>query len=173
MYSVKPFRKRWILSAKSNKKEIKMPTIESRVLINSSDVDRVYQLAKDVEDFPNFMPDIESVTIVKNESNGTVITDWVGVVKQFRLKMRWTEKDIWDDQKHTCDFTLVKGDFTEYSGKWTFKEVDHQVEFYSTLTYGYNIPLIGPVIKKVIEKKMQENLDGILLAIKNEAEKAG
>lgn len=146
-----------------------MPIIESRVLIDGK-LDDVYQTAKDIEKFPEFMEDVTSVKIVGHEGENTVISDWVGEVKQFRVKMKWTEKDIWDDINHTCDFSLVKGDYTKYGGKWIFREVDGQTEFYSSLDYEYNVPMIGPIIKKVVAKKMQENLDNILNSVKKKVE---
>ena len=39
---------------------------------------------------------------------------------EFRLTVKWTEEDLWDDAARTCEFRLVKGDFTAYGGVWRF-----------------------------------------------------
>jgi len=145
-----------------------MPVVDKSILIRG-DLEEVYQTAKNVEEFPQFMPDVESVRIVERHGS-TVISEWVGVVQEFRMKVRWTERDIWDDANHTCEFSLVKGDYEKYCGRWTFRPVDGQVEFRNVLEYEINVPLIGPLIKKLIDKKMNENVERMLAAIKKRVE---
>jgi len=38
--------------------------------------------------------------------------------------------------------------------------------------YEYDVPLIGNLIKALLKRKMQENCDNMLAAIKGQAEKA-
>src|SRR2546422_11372662 len=80
-------------------------------------LDRVYALAKDVEAFPSFMPDVESIRVLQRDGSRTV-TEWVGVVKG--RPVRWVEDDDWDDARHVCTFRQREGDFTRYEGAWTF-----------------------------------------------------
>lgn len=147
-----------------------MPTVESTIIING-DMDEVYSLARNIESFPEFMPDLKSVKITeKNEDGSRVVSEWVGIVKEFKTTLSWTEEDIWDHQAKTCDFSLVKGDYKSYSGKWTFVEVDGGVKFHSVVNFEYDVPLIGPLIRNLITKKMKDNVDNMLSALKNKIE---
>ncbi|MGC8863631.1 MAG: type II toxin-antitoxin system RatA family toxin [Armatimonadota bacterium] len=147
-----------------------MPEVKSSVEINGP-IDKVYALAKDVESFPEFMPDVKSVTVLERSDDGRrTVTEWVGIVKEFRTTVRWTEEDIWDDDAHTCTFKLVKGDYSRYSGRWTFTDLGGRTRFDSEIDFEYDIPLVGPLIKGIVAKKMKENVDNILAAIKTRVE---
>jgi ribosome-associated toxin RatA of RatAB toxin-antitoxin module len=147
-----------------------MPRVESSITING-DIDRVYALAKDIESFPEFMPDVKSVTVVERSDDGCrTLVDWVGIVKEFKTTVKWTEEDIWDDSARTCEFRMVKGDYKSYSGSWKFASNGGVTEFVSVLDFEYDVPLIGALIKGIIAKKMKENLDNMLAAIKEKVE---
>jgi len=147
-----------------------MPRVESSITING-DIDRVYALAKDIESFPEFMPDVKSVTVVERSDDGCrTLVDWVGIVKEFKTTVKWTEEDIWDDAARTCEFSMVKGDYNSYAGSWKFTTKDGATEFVSVLDFEYDVPLIGALIKGIIAKKMKENLDNMLAAIKEKVE---
>jgi ribosome-associated toxin RatA of RatAB toxin-antitoxin module len=150
-----------------------MPHIENQALVDAP-LETVYALARDVEAFPQFMPDVESVQVVERSPDGRrVVADWVGVASDFKLKVRWTEEDVWDDAAHTCRFSLVKGDYQSYGGLWTFTtEADGRTKFASALDYELDIPLIGPLLKKLVARLMLENTQRLLDAVKRRAEMA-
>ena len=147
-----------------------MPKVTSSIEI-SGPIEEVYRLAKDVESFPEFMPDLKSVKVVERSEDGTrIVSEWVGIVKEFRTTIKWTEEDIWDDEAHTCVFSLVKGDYTRYSGVWTFTDLGGRTRFDSEIEVEYDVPLVGALIKGIIAKKMRENVDNMLAAIKERVE---
>lgn len=150
-----------------------MPHIENDVLVNAP-LETVYALAKDVEAFPEFMPDVESVVVTERSADGQrTVTDWVGVASDFKLKIRWTEEDLWDDTAHTCRFSQIKGDYQQYGGMWTFtSDAEGNTRFASAIDYEIEIPLIGSLLKALIAKLMRENTQRILEAVKRRAESA-
>jgi ribosome-associated toxin RatA of RatAB toxin-antitoxin module len=105
------------------------------------------------------------------DSEGRTVTEWVGIVKEFKTTLKWTEEDIWDDQAKTCKFSLVKGDYGKYAGLWTFTDLGGSTRFDSEIEVEYDVPLVGALIKGLIAKKMKENVDNMLAAIKREVEK--
>ena len=150
-----------------------MPHIENEVVVNAP-LERVYALAKDAESFPEFMPDVESLEIIERSDDGSrTVSRWVGIAREFRIKIKWTEEDLWDDTAHTCRFRQIKGEYNEYAGGWTFTQTeDGKCRFASQIDYEYDIPLIGPLLKKVIERLMRDNTQRLLEAIKTRAESA-
>jgi len=147
-----------------------LPIVNSSIEIDGP-IDRVFSLARDIETFPDFMSDLESVSIIERSDDGSrIVSDWVGIVKEFKTKIRWTEEDIWDDEAKTCVFTLVKGDYSKYAGKWNFTDVDGKTRFDSEIEVEYDIPLVGALIKSIIAKKMKENVDNMLVAVKSRIE---
>jgi ribosome-associated toxin RatA of RatAB toxin-antitoxin module len=147
-----------------------MPEIVNRIRIEQPP-ERVYRVARDVESFPSFMPDVESVRIVERSADGRrVVSAWVGLIPKFGLKVRWTEEDLWDDEARTCAFTQVQGDFSAYDGTWRFLTVDSGTLFESVIRYEIEIPLVGPLIRGVIKKTMAENVDRLQQALKRHIE---
>ncbi len=145
-----------------------MPTVESRVTV-AAPLDEVYALARDIERFPEFMADVEDVKVLERTADRQV-SRWVGVVKEFKRTIEWTEEDFWNDADHTCRFEQTEGDYTRYGGTWEFGELEGDTEVVLTVNYEYDIPLIGNLIKGLLLKKMQQNCDSMLAAIKAKAE---
>lgn len=146
-----------------------MATVES-VIVIAAPIDRVYAIARDVERFPEFMDDVVEVKIIEEEGERRV-SHWVGLIEEFNRTLRWTEEDFWNDEEYSCRFEMIEGDFTAYGGTWTFEEDEAGTLAKLTVDYEYAVPLIGPLIKKLLHRKVQQNCDNMLAAIKVEAEK--
>ena len=148
-----------------------MPHIENSVLVNAP-LGTVFALACDQEAFPQFMPDVESVAVTERSADGLrSVSEWVAVASDFKLKVRWTEEDLWDEAAHTLRFQQIKGDYTSYGGQWVFTEESAGVtRFQSEIDYELEIPLIGALIKAVVARLMRDNTQTILEAIKSRAE---
>lgn len=147
-----------------------MPVIQSSIQIDAPP-DRVYAVARDVERFPDFMPDVQRITIVEASADGRrQVVTWVGLIPAFRLTVKWTEEDLWDDVERTCRFSQVKGDFTEYGGVWRFNRDNGGTLFESEVHYELDIPTVGPLIKGVVKKIMTDNLNRLQAAIKHRVE---
>lgn len=146
-----------------------MPAVDTSVWINAP-LSKVYEIAKDNRSFPEFMKDVKSLTVVE-ESNGRVVSDWVGVVPNFMIKVRWQQEDVWDDAAHTCTFRQIKGDYDRMDGDWKFSEENGGTRFDSHVEYEYNVPTLGPLVKKVIHGIVVKNLENVLNAIKERAER--
>lgn len=137
-----------------------MPVVDSRIEIEAP-VEQVYEIAKNVEEFPSFMPDVESVEII-SQDGGRLVTEWVGVVRQFARTMRWQEEDVWDDEQRLCTFRLIKGDWTKYEGTWKFEQGEGKTVVTLHLDYELHVPLLGPLIKAVIDKLVRHNAQQML-----------
>ncbi len=145
-----------------------MPKVNSTIWIQAP-LKKVYAISKDNSRFPEFMKDVQSLTVV--ESDGTrIISDYVGIVSAFNLKVKWRQEDVWDDSKHTCDFTQLKGDYDKLEGVWRFSEEKDGTRFDSELEYEYKVPGLGLMVGQVIHGLVVKNVEGILQAIKERAE---
>jgi len=149
---------------------VNMPTVIAVADI-AAPLDPVYRLSRDIEAFPQFMPDVQEVEILERRDDGYQKSRWVGIVKEFKRTISWTEEDHWDDVNHSCAFEQTEGDFSVYRGAWRFNEAGGTTHVELELEYEYDVPLIGNLIKALLKRKMQENCDNMLAAIKAEAEK--
>lgn len=148
-----------------------MPRLESTITIDAPR-DAVIAVARDNSRFPEFMNEVKSLTVTETSADGLrVISDWVGLVPRFALTVRWTEEDIWDLDAGTCTFRQLKGDYDEFAGMWTFTaDGESRTRFDSYLDYRLEIPLVGGVVKALVQKLIQSNLDATLAAIKARCE---
>ena len=104
-------------------------------------LEHVYSVAKNIETFASFIPDVESINIVdRDDSTGRVVADWVGLIPEFKQKIRWTEEDIWDDAAHTCNFRQLKGEYKVFEGVWVFEEVEESARSSRRLRNGPRRP---------------------------------
>jgi coenzyme Q-binding protein COQ10 len=141
--------------------------VEGALVIHAP-ADAVYALAKRVEEFPQFMPDLERVTVLERRDGAPVLTEWVGRVEGRRI--RWLEEDAWDDAARACRFRQREGDFERYEGTWTFDETAAGTRTAIAVEFEFDIPLIGGLLSQLLRVKMKENLERMLAALKREAE---
>ncbi len=151
-----------------------MPQVKNKVTINAPFA-VVWELAQDVEKFPAIMPDLEQVEIlektVQSPQSTRTVTQWNSRIKQFNRSIIWTEEDIWNSVEGTCHFWQIKGDFTDYKGAWKFRSLGEATELDLSIDYSFEIPLVGALMKGVLQKLMQQNVDMMAQALKKEAER--
>jgi len=140
-----------------------MPTVEAETIIAAAP-DRVYAAAKEIERFPEFMPNVQTVEIL--ERVGPRVTSrWVGRVEEFNRTIKWLEQDEWDDAARVCNFKATEGDWDKYEGVWTFEEHPDGTRVYLRLAFEFDVPLIGPLIKgllaKLVKRNSEETLEGL------------
>lgn len=145
-----------------------MPTVDTTVWI-AAPLAIVYEIAKDSASYPEYMKDVQSVTPVERSEN-RLVADYVGLITAFNVKVRWRQEEVWDDTTHASAFRQLTGDYDLLEGKWTFTEENGGTRFTQHLEYEYNVPTLGPLVKKVVHSLVVKNLENINAAFKARAE---
>jgi len=147
-----------------------MPYVETSIEIFAPK-QRIYELAKDMESYPEFMPDIEFVKVIKRSGNETV-TRWKTLVEEAPIE--WTELDVFDDENTRIDYKLIEGDLDKFEGAWTFSEHDGRTKVVLGVDYDFGVPtlaeLIGPILRKKVEENSLMMLQGLKIRCENSSE---
>ena len=147
-----------------------MPRVENTVLVNAPK-EKVVEVARDFEKYPEYMSDLKSLKITEqSDDHSRVVAEWAALIPQFKLTIKWTQEDIWDEAAQTDRFKQVKGDYDSMAGEWRFIELDGGTRIDSIVDYEYTVPLLGPLVQKVIFNIVKQNLQKSLEAIKVRAE---
>jgi len=146
-----------------------MPYVESKIVIDAP-ARRVYELAKDQEHFPQFMPDVETVTILERRPN-SVVSRWKTLVEEAPIE--WTEEDLFDDERLRIDYKLIEGDLDKFEGSWTFEESEGATHVALGVEYDFGVPTLAELIGPTLQKKVRENSEMMLAALKRQAEAGG
>lgn len=143
-----------------------MPYVETSVAIKAPR-HKIYELAKDMEHYSDFMPDVEYVKILNRDGN-TTTTRWKTLVEEAPIE--WTEVDVFDDDKTRIDYRLIEGDLDKFEGSWTFDEVDGVTKVVLGVDYDFGVPTLAELIGPILQKKVEENSMMMLQALKSRCE---
>jgi|SRR5215470_1635014 len=143
-----------------------MPYVETAIDI-AAPARAIYELAKDMERYPEFMPDVETVTVLKRAGN-TTTTRWKTLVEEAPIE--WTEVDVFDDERTRIDYRLIEGDLDKFEGAWTFEERDGITRVVLGVEYDFGVPTLAELIGPTLQKKVEENSLMMLTALKSRAE---
>ena len=144
-----------------------MPFVETKIVVGAAARD-VYELAKDLERFPEFMPDVELVTVVERDGN-RLVSRWKTLVEEAPIE--WIEEDFFDDDALRVDYKLLEGDLETFEGSWTFHQRDGETHVALGVTYDFGVPTLAELIGPTLHKKVRENSEMMLAALKREAER--
>ena len=145
-----------------------MPYVETSIVV-AAPARAVYELAKDQERFPQFMPDVETVRVLERHSDRAV-SRWKTLVEEAPIE--WTEEDLFDDEALRIDYKLLEGDLVKFEGAWTFEERDGLTHVVLGVDYDFGVPTLAELIGPTLERKVRENSEMMLAALKSEAEKS-
>jgi coenzyme Q-binding protein COQ10 len=143
-----------------------MPYVETEITI-AAPARIIYELAKEQERFPQFMPDVESVTILERREHG-VLSHWKTLVEEAPIE--WTEEDTFHDDALRIDYRLTEGDLDTFEGTWTFTPSGDTTHVVLGVEYDFGVPTLAELIGPTLEKKVRENSEMMLAALKREAE---
>lgn len=144
-----------------------MPYVETSIDVAASAAS-VYELAKEQDRFPEFMPDVETVVVLERHPD-KVITRWKTLVEDAPIE--WTEEDRFDDARLRIDYALIEGDLDTFEGAWTFEaDGDGRTRVVLGVEYDFGVPTLAELIGPTLEKKVRENSEMMLAALKREAE---
>lgn len=145
-----------------------MPYVEEQIIIRG-DIDAIFAIAADMERYPEYMPDVESVTVVERTPDSTV-TEWVTNVEG--TPIIWTEVDEFDRAGHVIHYRLIEGDLDKFEGAWRFERVADGTRVVLGVDYDFGIPNLTELIGPTLEVKVRENSQMMLRGMKDHVEGA-
>jgi ribosome-associated toxin RatA of RatAB toxin-antitoxin module len=144
-----------------------MPYVETSIVI-AAPARVVYELAKEQEHFPEFMPDVETVTVLERNRE-RIITRWKTLVEEAPIE--WTEEDRFDDDGLRIDYQLLEGDLDKFEGAWTFTQNGADTHVVLGVDYDFGVPTLAELIGPTLERKVRENSEMMLKGLKGQAER--
>ncbi len=113
------------------------------------------------------MPDVELVIVLERHADH-VITRWKTLVEEAPIE--WIEEDRFDDERLRIDYKLLEGDLDKFEGAWTFVERDGATDVKLGVDYDFGVPTLAELIGPTLQKKVRENSEMMLVALKKQAE---
>ena len=144
-----------------------MPYIEVGVIVKAP-MDAIYPILKDMERYPEFMPDLVSVKVLERQCSET-ITHWVSNIDG--LTIQWTERDVFDDEKMHISYCQMEGDLKKFQGDWILTPLVQGTEIKLTVDFEFGVPMIAGLLNPILKKKVRINSENMLKAIQRRLEK--
>ena len=114
------------------------------------------------------MPDVETVKLIEQHAE-RAISRWKTLVEEAPIE--WTEEDRFDDDALRIDYKLIEGDLDKFEGAWTFEERDGMTHVVLGVDFDFGVPTLAELIGPTLLRKVRENSEMMLAALKSEAEK--
>lgn len=144
-----------------------MPYVEVSLPVQCEPV-VAYPFIKDMEKYPEFMPDLVSVTVVERTA-GSTVSDWVSNVDGRIIK--WRELDLFDDTAMHIVYKQLAGDLKKFEGEWRLLPLVDGTEIRLTVDFDFGIPMIAGLLNPILKKKVRDNSMNMLRCIKEKIEK--
>lgn len=144
-----------------------MPYVEVALQVKARP-EQVYPILKEMEKYPEFMDDLESVEVLERKDN-TTLTKWVSNVDGRVIK--WIEQDVFDDESMHISYKQTEGDLKRFEGEWILTPIDDGTEIKLTVDFEFGIPMIAGLLNPILRKKVRDNSMNMLQSIKKRLEK--
>lgn len=139
-----------------------MPYVEVSKVINAPK-GQLYEILKDMEKYPQFMKDLKSVKVLERDAN-TTLTEWETTIMGNRIK--WVEKDIFDDENKHISYHQQSGDLQKFEGEWILNEDAGRTCVTLTVDFEIGIPMVSGLLNPVAKLMIKENCENMLNALK-------
>lgn len=143
-----------------------MPFVERSVTVAAAPSE-VFAVVKRFEEFPEFMPDVQSVQVL-DAGDHWQESEWkVHVVGR---SLRWVERDEFDEENLRITYRVKEGDLKKFEGEWRFEPVQEGTRVVLTVDFDLGIPMLAALLDPLLVKAVEKNSDSMLQAIKRRVE---
>jgi len=148
---------------KSNLTSVSVTVLVPRASLDVNDVGRrAYAMMKNVEDYPAYMPSVNSIEVLTRKEN-ELTTRWDAEIDGAPIE--WVQHIQMNDSTREIIFETIEGDFDVFQGRWCVGESDGQVVLMLSVEYKLGIPIIEEVLGPILQEKIRINSEGMLHAI--------
>jgi ribosome-associated toxin RatA of RatAB toxin-antitoxin module len=141
-----------------------MARAEKDVVIHAP-LTRVFEVIRDYEQYPQFLPEIRSVTIVSRDAGICVARFELELIMRISYTLRLVEQP-----PHSVDWSLVEAKMlTVNDGGWRLRE---RANGHTHATYGIELKVRGLIPKSVSTRLAGQTLPETLQHFKRRAESA-
>ena len=144
-----------------------MPYVECKTIIKG-DPKKIYEIVSDMASYPTFMKDLVSVEILERGEDYT-ISPWVSNADG--RKIVWTERDSFYPEALKITYAQTAGDLKKMEGEWNIIPEGDSSEVSLSVDFEFGIPMIAGLLNPILKKKVKENSENMLAAIKEQIEK--
>lgn len=156
--------------------EVKFVPVVERSIVIASGPEPIWEIIKNQERFPEFMPDVDSVKVtatkqIPGSRNWETTTEWETSIDG--TPIIWVEKDNFYPDQYRIAYQLIEGDLDKFEGDWKI-EVNEVGTCLVTLKvdYDFGIPELTNLIGPTLKQKVGENSEMMLGGIKRKVEAA-
>ncbi|MGW6459216.1 type II toxin-antitoxin system RatA family toxin [Streptomyces sp. NPDC055078] len=140
-----------------------MPHVEVNLPIEAP-VAIAWRAVTRLEDYAEYMENVESVTVLGRTDAGARVSEWSVLLKGSVLE--WVEEDELDEETRTMSFSQVSGDLDEFKGYWRVTDAGEGTSVVTfSVDFEIGIPLLADMLNPVAAKALRENSEHMLRAI--------
>jgi len=123
----------------------------------------VFAVLRDMASYPQFMRYVKIIE-VKKISEDEIISKWKIDIEG--ADVEWEERDVFHTKTMEMFFSMLKGDYGNYYGKWTVIKIGKKTNLLIDVNIDWHIPSFEKIIGSILEKKSKRIIRSMLAAIK-------
>ncbi len=128
-----------------------------------------YEIMENVEQFPEFMPNVNVVKLLEHEGNRKVAS-WDIMLDDAPLS--WVEEGLYDRDEFLIRFRSLEGVFDRFDGFWKVQAESEGSRISFELVYEIGLPEIEEIVGPLLHQRLVENAESMLDAIEKRVWKA-
>lgn len=146
-----------------------MASVKISTIVNGKSSD-LYNILRDLERLPYFMPQIKKITVLWQLPPNRQISEWEVDIEG--TLFHWKQEDSYDVINHTYAFRVIEGDFFA-EGRWTLSDRKTSRTWVTVeSTFDWDIPNLGRYVGPELERKAKKHLVRMVASLR-ERMKAG
>lgn len=128
-------------------------TIAARTPRDPADV---YARIRDFADYPRQTDAVVEVLVHPVDADGALVSEWT--VRFRNGLLRWTERDVFDDERRAIAFEQLSGDFAVFRGRWLVDADPVGATIVFDAEFDLGIPTLAALIDPVAEATLRSNI---------------
>ncbi|MEU7905457.1 SRPBCC family protein [Actinoplanes sp. NPDC049118] len=116
----------------------------------------VYERIRDFARYPQQTDAVVEVLVHPVEADGGLVSEWT--VRFRNGLLRWTERDVFDDERRSIVFEQLSGDFATFRGRWLIDADGDGATIVFDAEFDLGIPTLAALIDPVAEATLRSNI---------------
>ena len=141
-----------------------MPYVEVTRVVEAQPA-AVYEALSDMESFPRFMENVNSVEVVRREGNSTD-SQWHVTLQG--APFRWVESDEFLADEGRITYKQISGDLKKFEGEWRIEAAPEGASVTLTTDFEFGMPMIASLFNPVAKLILRRNAEAMLGALQED-----